>query len=1037
MRISNSKAESIDVGARNMRVLLGAMLADDGRVLPSDHLVNALWGQTPPRSAAKNLQVYIYRLRKLLGPETIESHPHGYALLVPDEAIDARVFRRLTADANDCAAHDPRQACTLLREALGLWSGKAFQDVADAPVLRETIASLHAEQISAQEKLFELELALGRHAAVVDELARAVASNPFRETFRRLYMVALFRCGRQSDAVDAFQSARKLLNNELGLEPGEQLQQAYLSILREQDPAPVSAAVTVAAPIPSQLPPQAAGFVGRAHELSQLDSLLGAAAPAAVISSISGQAGVGKTALAVHWASQVARRFPDGQLYLNLRGFSVEPPLSAASAVSQLLRALGVAPGQVPADFDEAVAEYRTQIARRRVLLILDNARDEQQVRPLLATGTSVTVVTSRNRLGGLVAVDGALPITVGLLSDQDSATLLQAQSRPRQAIPREQAAELALICGHLPLALRLAAARLALDPTLDAEELARSLREKNRLNELEVSSDHAASLRAIFTCSYDVLTADERRAFRLLALLPGTDISPDGLAAMLDIPPDECRATLTRLARVHLLTRMAHDRYTMHDLLRDYALEMALEHESQQDRDLGLHHYFAWQLATCSFAVALVTPSAIQLPLPGEYAVDQRLSTHDEAQAWLNQEFNNLLATITHCAEHGPAQVAWLLTDYLRLFLRNGSHFQQWSSVLTTALKSASESAGTGRDQTLAALYLSLGQLQHVTGKLHDSLRSYAVAREHAVECQWASALVHIESQLGGTYRLTGDFDAAITHLSNAAFLGKQTGQPLLALSAFGNLGDIYLTRAETARSIEQFQLLITNAEELGSQQHAAHGYVNLAVAESAEGAFELALEHASKAVEIYRTFGNQAELSMFLAALGEVYRRMGRHESALRTARDGLDIATGSGFVYGEASSLMVTAGAQRGLGRLNDAKENAQRALSICEGINSPEFIFAAQLCLAKCLHALREYDSAAQTASTALALAQQHRLIMDQAIVLNLLAKICLSTNDPAGAAQRAQQALSLWDTPDSRSLLARAQRLRKKGSERES
>ncbi|HYW23941.1 MAG TPA: AfsR/SARP family transcriptional regulator [Terriglobales bacterium] len=460
----------VRIAAEQPRVVLAVLLEEAGRAVSTDRLIDAVWEDRPPRTAANTVAAYVLRLRRLIGGDAFITRGRGYELSVGDDDVDALVFERALAAARR-DLHAGRLECGAVRlaGALALWtrSEPALADVPSRPALEARVAHLELLRHGAAEEHTAVLLDLGRHAEVVDDLYRLAAEQPLRERRWELLMTALQRCDRRADALAAYARARKVLSAELGVEPDARLRHLHEAILAGQRAArPVAAERPLA--VPAQLPADVSGFTGRARELEALDAMLAAAdgpAGAAAVCAVAGAAGVGKTALAVHWSHRVAARFSDGQLYANLRGHAT--PTRPIEALARFLRALGVPGERVPADVDEAGALFRSVVAGRRMLILLDDARDAEQVRPLLpGSPECLTLVTSRDRLGGLIARDGARPLALAALADGEAhrllATLLGAT---RVAAEPRATAEVARLCGNLPLALRLAAADLAIHP--------------------------------------------------------------------------------------------------------------------------------------------------------------------------------------------------------------------------------------------------------------------------------------------------------------------------------------------------------------------------------------------------------------------------------------------------------------------------------------------------------------------------------------------------------------------------------------------
>ncbi|WP_067140004.1 AfsR/SARP family transcriptional regulator [Microtetraspora malaysiensis] len=608
-----SDGEAMRLTAAKQQTLLAALLCHANAPVSLERLMEALW-EEPPASATANLRLYVHRLRRTLqAPQRITSHGSGYLLAVRPGELDADRFGELAAEAGRAReSGDLNRAGELLTEALALWRGKAYGDIAQTPLIRETAARLEEERLRAVEERADIDLALGRHAEVVPELTLLVDEHPYREVPRHHLMLALYRSGRQSEALEVFRRTRALLIEELGIEPGPELRLLHEAMLRGEvdlwpSPRPSSP------PVPRELPVGTYGFTGRADAIEALDEALagdhgGTGGPVA-LTVIAGPAGVGKTALGVHWAQRIMHRFPNGQLYLNLRGYSAEPRLRPLEALTALLRALGTPPQRMPSDTAQAAALYRSLMAGRRMLVLLDNAASAEQVRPLLpGTLGCLVVVTSRNRLSGLIVREGARRITLDVLTPAEARELFVSFLGERRVTAEPEAvAEVAELCGRLPLALRIAATHLADRPLRRIADYAAELAEGNRLAALEISGDSGTAVRAALDESYETLAPEERRMFRLLGIAPGTDFTMETAAAASDRSTEQTVRLLDRLAAAHLLDERVAGRFAFKDLVRLYAQAQARAEDSDDERGEAVRRVYRWYLSGAESAADLL----------------------------------------------------------------------------------------------------------------------------------------------------------------------------------------------------------------------------------------------------------------------------------------------------------------------------------------------------------------------------------------------------------------------------------------------
>jgi DNA-binding SARP family transcriptional activator len=588
------------------RLVLALMALRAGQVVPVGELIGAVWAEAPPRSARGSMQVLVTRLRRALAGTPggrVERRGEGYRLHLEPDQLDVHRFRSLAKAGREAA--DCRAAVAAFDEALALWRGPALADVPGTAKIEAIRSGLAEEHLSAEQDRISAMLGCGLEWEAAAELPGLLARNPLAERLAGILMEALYRCGQQADALRVFRDVRARLVTELGIEPGPELQHMHQRILagdpgltalpRAQVQAVPGSASATPAPagrvqrvVPRQLPTAPSHFAGRAAELQILDGLVREARDAGgtvMISAISGPAGVGKSTLAVYWGHQAADEFPDGQLYVNLRGFGPSgPPVTSAEAIRGFLAAFGIPPAAVPAGLDTLAGLYRSLLAGTRTLVVLDNARDVDQVRPLLpASPGCLVLVTSRNQLAGLVANEGACPVTLDVLPEPEARELLARRLGPSRVIAERAAAtELARLCAGLPLALGIAATRAAARPDFALAALAAELRdERGRLDALD-TGDAAGSLREVFSWSYQQLSGPAARLFRLISVHPGPDMPVQAAAGMAGITVPDAQRALSELTNASLVAERSPGRYSCHDLLRAYAAELALGCEGE-----------------------------------------------------------------------------------------------------------------------------------------------------------------------------------------------------------------------------------------------------------------------------------------------------------------------------------------------------------------------------------------------------------------------------------------------------------------------
>ncbi|WFB83607.1 MULTISPECIES: transcriptional regulator [Streptomyces] len=667
----------LDLGPPQQQAVLAALLLRHGRPATAAELIDAVWGDRPPRAAVSMLRTYASRLRKALEPVRAAGEPpkvivtaaDGYRISGPGHAVDLDLFEQRVAKARKLRAEGRLSAASeLLHTALDVWEGTPLAGL-PGPLAQDERSRLAEVRLSVLEASLDAEVELGRHGESIAALTALLSKYPLRERLCRLLMLALYRSGRQAEALAAYRSMRSTLVAELGIEPGTSLRDLHDRMLAadpalvpvgppgEDDAQEVSLA-PAAGVRPAQLPADLATFTGRETELAQADAMLtsGGKSAAVVIAAFSGMAGAGKTTLAVHWAHRVAHRYPDGQLFLDLRGFD---PAAAAMSPAEVLRvfleALGVPARSVPDSPDARIALYRTLLADRRMLILLDNARNSEQVRPLLPGSPGcLVVVTSRTQLFGLVASAGARPVTVNPLTPAEAHAFLTRRlgAEPPTAEPRATD-EIIARCGRLPLALALVAARAATRPGHPLSAVARELSDSRGSLDAFTVCDPATDLRAVFSSSYDHVSRPAARLFHLLGLVPGPDISVHAAAALAGLPLRETRTLLTELVRSHLLVEHSPGRHTVHELLRVHAAERVVTEEPRQEREGALERLLYWYLHTADAACPDFAERGHRAPPgpppPGCHPLT--FATQDHALRWCEEERPHLVAAVYRAA--------------------------------------------------------------------------------------------------------------------------------------------------------------------------------------------------------------------------------------------------------------------------------------------------------------------------------------------------------------------------------------------------
>jgi DNA-binding SARP family transcriptional activator/tetratricopeptide (TPR) repeat protein len=912
---------------RAQRTLLSLLLLHANRPVASDWLVEALWGGPAPSSgsAGHRLRTHVWGLRRTLAAggaaARLQTSPGaGYVLRVDPEELDVLVFRRLAAEGRRAvAAGDLPEAVERFQRALGLWRGAALADLAAATtsVLGGELTQLEEERLGVQETLVDARL--GPEGTVdgelIGELRGLVTAHPLRERLWAQLMVALYRSGRQADALAAFAEVRTRLVEELGVEPGPELQRLQRQILAA-DPALGAASAPAGAGVPRQLPGDVATFTGREAELRRLAVLLDPGTEPrgpVVISAIDGMGGIGKSALAIRAAHQLAERFPDGQLYLNLQGATPGlGPLEPLEALGRMLRALGTDPGQVPAEVEEAAARLRSLAAGRRLLLVLDNAHDAAQVRPLLpASPTCAVLVTSRQVLATL-DLGGAQPLHLDALPPGQALELLARIAGPRRVAAEPDAAgEVVRHCGYLPLAIRIAGARLAARPAWPVGELARRLADATRrLEELSVGG---IGVRASFDVSLEALrgSADPvdqaaARAFGLLSLPDGADLEVAAAARLLDQTEQAAGTLLERLVDAQLLQTPRPGRYQFHDLLRLHAREQASGQCPEAERRAALTRLFGFYTASAWSTLALLRPGDHRLATadPRWTGDGRRFADASSALEWLEAERANLLAAVAQTAGTSgaggaaiPAALAFQLTRALYGFFLVRSHWtagvQANQTTLELARRAGDRSAQACACSDLGSIYLWLGRYRE------------------ALACQEASLVL---------FREAGDRAGHATSLTRMGLVHWRLGHDQEALAC-------------QRQSLALFR-------ELGDRHGQALAVGNLGTAYEKLGCYQEALRCQQECLSMYRELGDRHGQAYALTDLGRIYQRLGRHREALGCHQESLPVFREVGDRHGEAEALRDLGDALLRVGHQRQARDVWTQALALCEALQIPE-------------------------------------------------------------------------------------------------
>ena len=962
--------ERINLGGAKQRALLALLLLNANRTVRRTQVVDWLWDTAPPRTAGDLVHEYVSRLRRALrlcgasdpSPQRLLTHACGYELRVMPEELDLYRFERLVEQAHQVmAAGDLELASGMLRQALGLWRGAVLANLPSSLAVDAEGARLEELRLTVLEDRIDTDLGVGRHAELVSELEALVSAQPLRERLRAQLMLALYRSGRQPEALGVYQAARRLLAADYGLEPGSRLRELEQAILCDEpalhnltsNAGRLSLRSRAPQPIPRELPSPIAEFTGRTRELQLLAQLLDATNTTAgrpvVISAIDGMGGIGKSTLAIQAANQLAERFPDGQLYVNLHGATPgHTPLSPRDALGQLLRSMGLEPAAVPAKAEEAAVRWRSLAAGRRLLLLLDNAHNAAQVRPLLPGGlTCAVVVTSRHVLS---ALDGARLLHLGLLAHDDALELLgRICGQQRVAAEPAAAAEVVGWCGRLPLAIRIAGARLAARPAWPVSELADRLADATRrLDDLTVEG---LAVRAAFDVSLQTLQRSPdpvdqaaAAAFGLLSVPDGPDLEVTAAARLLDQPEPITQTLLERLVDTHLLETPWPGRYRFHDLVRLHARQHATGQQVHDDQLDALTRLFGFYTATAWGTLALIRPGDRRLAgaAPQWIRGGRQFQDVRTALAWLEAERNNLLAAISQAAglvPGIPAELAIQLAWALHGFFSVGSYWQDCIAANQTALHLALRT-GDGVAQAFAhndlgVAYEALGRYQEALASHHQSL---TISRTRGDRKGQAASL----GNLGRVYQRLGRYREAIISLRDSLAINRALGDRRGQAVNLGNFGTVYERMGRYQEADNSLQESLALFTELG-ERHAVPSILNdIGRVHERSRRYQDAITVLQDSLAICRELGDRGDEAVSLHNLGRVYNGLEQYQKAITCHQDSLGLFRQLHHPHHQVEALRDLGDALLGAGRAQEACVTWQEALVICEALQIPETV-----------------------------------------------------------------------------------------------
>jgi DNA-binding SARP family transcriptional activator/tetratricopeptide (TPR) repeat protein len=929
----------VELGPPQQRAVLAVIATAGSEPVNASTLADVLWGGTPPSAAVATLQQYISRLRRILAPERPARDPAGvirrvtggYQLVADDDNVDLWRWRVLVKRARQLATQGSNEAAgAVYARAAALWSGPVVSDLAPEVRQHPIFAALAHEHVAVLCEAADLALAMGRVQPLVEALDAATGWYALDEGLQARALRVLAAAGRRAEALGRFRRLRDLLVAELGIEPGPLLQQAHQAVLAEPPSTPqhLASMVGLTAPWPAQLPADLRPFAGHDAELDRSAELVDYLTPLAVapalplrpaqlpadlstfigrraeltqaltshpertaepeavaITVIAGMAGVGKTAFAVHWAHQVAHRYADGQLYLNLRGFDpIGQPVSPDDALYDMLTALGVSGRDVPAGLDARAALFRTRVAGRRVLIVLDNARDLAQVRPLLpGSAGCLVIITSRNQLIGLIAAEGASLLTLGVLTAAEARDFLDRRVGSDRAARDDPAArEIVDQCAGLPLALAIVAARAVAQVGLPLQAIAAELVDAHGLDAFG-GLDPAIDARAVISWSYRSLSPVAATLGRLLGAHPGTDISAGAAASLLGLPVRQVRTVLDELTRAHLVDNRTAGRYGMHDLLHSYAAEL-LATEPDQVRHEAVLRLLDHYLHTAFRAAMLLSPTrepiALTDPAPG--VVAESVKDSEQALAWLTTEYPVLLSMVGRAESAGldthVYQLAWTLDTFQN---RQG----RWAEQFTTR-RTALAAARRGTDPRVAAdAHRDLGHALARAGQMDDARQQFTEALGLYAQLGDPAGQAHVYRGLGYLHFYLGEWEEVLRHARQAHDLYAAAGNVVGQAKALNESGFAYARLARYPEALELCRQALRLFRELGDHHGEAACLDSLGYAYRGVDEHRRAIASYQEAAAAFSQLGDLLNQATTVAALGDTLHDV-REESAARDA-------------------------------------------------------------------------------------------------------------------------------------------------------
>lgn len=945
------------MGGPRQSCVLGVLLVHLGKEVTFDQLTKYLWSSNPPRTARSVIQVQVSHLRRVF-PGIIKTTPGGYMADVPPEAVDLHRFRSLCSEAVSTSSE---KGADLWKQALDCWRGIPFSGVGSDDLYDAVVRPLLEERWTAVISWANCALSDGLYADVVSYLTPLVRSEPLRERAQYLLISALWKGGERATALRAYEDLRLRLAEELGVGPGPELAELHTRILREEEsdirkdtfdgaPSEESGDESVASGdfvVRNDLPRDIPDFAGREDSLRYLMEFGDDGRSGARVCAVTGSGGSGKTTIAVRAAYRLAPRFPDGQLFLDLHGYSTDKdPLGAFAALGSLLRAVGVPAEAVPDSMDERSALWRATLVGRRLLIVLDNARSYSQVSPLLPSAPeSLVFITSRNDLAGL---NGARYLPLPMLSEKSSIeflTLVLGEERVRDDLAH--AVEVVRMCGCMPLALRVIAGRMLSRPRWTFEHVVRRLGEQSRrLRELQVDG---RSVEAVIDLSYQSLPPDQQRVFLLLGLAVGRSLDLGGAATVLDVSLEEADDLLQELVSVCLIEEQRSDVYRFHDLVGEFARYRALRTVPEAEASEARLRQAEYYMSMAQRAADLLGPRAhSEVKSVGGSRYQRELNHRAEAEAWFEIHQDNIADVVDFYASLGNGEDAWRMADAVwRFYALRG----QMGLLLSSHEKALAISRSQGNERGSAVTLIGLGIAHYITSRFDAALELLKEAHDILDRIGDSRGVIRALANLGMVYERLGRIhdSAKCLHgvLDQALILGDQRLEALQC----GNLGALYLTLGDHGKAFEMAQRVVAMGAKEGLESIRAHAMWVIGESRVGLGDVGGALRSLDEAMELTLSLGLVGKQVYVHNSLGIAYRAAGEWDTAVNAHTSALALADKRGQHNGSAEIRVDLGMTYAAAGRHSEALGELERAHAIAVERSERYMVARAALALGR--------------------------------------------------------------------------------------